>query len=264
MNDVSSLQNHTITKIAGILKSANRVLFVTGAGISADSGLPTYRGIGGLYDGETTEEGVTIEEALSGPMFARQPDLTWKYLWQIGASCVGAEPNEAHRVIALLETAEREVWVLTQNIDGLHRFAGSKNLIEVHGHMFDLICTRCQKEYQASDLLAGFCNPPTLPPCCPDTECNGIVRPQVVLFEEMLPHKVTQGLNQIARLDFDMIFAIGTSAVFPYIQQPFWMAQQLGVPSVEINPVETTLSGICRYRLTLGAAEAMRRIADEI
>ncbi len=80
-----------------------RLLFVTGAGLSADSGLPTYRGIGGLYDDKNTEEGISIEEALSGPMFSRRPALTWKYIHQIEAACRHGQPNAGHEAIADME-----------------------------------------------------------------------------------------------------------------------------------------------------------------
>jgi NAD-dependent deacetylase len=156
-------EDAVIREVAKILCDARSVLFVTGAGVSADSGLPTYRGVGGLYDGEITEDGVRIEDALSGPMFARRPALTWKYLWQIAASCAGAVPNAAHDIIAAIELEKDNVWVITQNVDGLHRFAGSNNLVEVHGNMYDLFCTACGHDYAASDLLSDFRDLPALP-----------------------------------------------------------------------------------------------------
>ncbi len=247
-----------IAEVAEILNDAKSVLFVTGAGVSADSGLPTYRGVGGLYNGQDTEEGIRIEDALSGPMFAKCPALTWKYLWQIGASCVGAVPNAAHKIIAAIESEKQDVWVITQNVDGLHRFAGSKNLVEVHGHMFDLYCTKCGRDYTASELLSDFRDQPTLPPEC--SQCHGVVRPRIVLFDELLPHGVVQSLDDLSNRDFDIVFAIGTSAVFQYIKQPLSLAQSRNRPTVEINPTQTEVSRRCRYRIQLGAADAMQRI----
>ncbi|MHB8899035.1 MAG: Sir2 family NAD-dependent protein deacetylase, partial [Thermoguttaceae bacterium] len=107
----------TIRLVADLVRVSDRILFITGAGVSADSGLPTYRGVGGLYNRGETDDGVTIEEALSGPMLEVRPDLTWKYLWQIGEACRGALPNAAHRIMAELESEKAEVWVLTQNVD---------------------------------------------------------------------------------------------------------------------------------------------------
>ena len=110
-----------LDQIAEHLRQARRVLFITGAGISADSGLPTYRGVGGLYDSDETEEGMRIEDALSGRIFAVRPDITWKYLIQIEKSCRGAKPNAAHFAIACLEEHLDQVMVFTQNVDGLDR-----------------------------------------------------------------------------------------------------------------------------------------------
>lgn len=248
----------TLEAIVRILRTCRSVLFVTGAGISADSGLPTYRGVGGLYQGQATEEGISIEEALSGWMFSRQPDITWKYLWQIGASCHGAQPNRAHEVIALLEERKRKVIVLTQNIDGLHRVAGTTNLIELHGHAFDLYCTQCRKEFTAAELIADYELEPELPPKCPD--CDGLIRPDVVLFGEHLPAQAVQGLNEVSHRPLDLVISIGTSSAFPYILQPILEASYRGAPTVEINPAETQVSDIVTYRLKLGAAEAMDRI----
>ena len=132
-----------LADVAAHLAQANSVLFITGAGISADSGLPTYRGVGGLYNGEATEEGLHIEEALSGDVFAIRPDITWKYLAQIEANCRGAQPNAAHFAIARLEEIIERVTVFTQNVDGLHRQAGSSDVIEIHGSLHDLQCTEC-------------------------------------------------------------------------------------------------------------------------
>ncbi len=112
-------------------------MFITGAGISAESGIPTYRGIGGLYNVDTTEDGVAIEEALSASTLAYTPALTWKYLAQIDIAVQGARHNRAHEVIAEMESRFPRVWTLTQNVDGFHRTA------EAHGNMHSLSCTRC-------------------------------------------------------------------------------------------------------------------------
>jgi NAD-dependent deacetylase len=249
---------HIITAIAAAIDQAERMLFITGAGISADSGLPTYRGVGGLYQGQATEEGISIEEALSGAMFARRPDITWKYLWQIGAACHGVRFNRAHEVIALLQQRKPDTWVLTQNIDGLHRAAGTVNLIEVHGHAFDLYCTKCWAEFAALELIKNYEVKPTLPPRCP--KCGGIIRPNVVLFGERLPDQAVRGMVELSNMDLELVIAIGTSGSFPYILRPIITASYLGVPSVEINPDKSNVSDIVTYRLPLRAAEAMEKI----
>jgi len=113
-----------ISKIAKLLKNCKSILFITGAGISADSGLPTYRGIGGLYNDKLTEDGIPVEMALAGETFEKRPQVTWKYLSQIEKNCRNATFNRGHEVIAEMEKCFERVWVLTQNIDGFHHAAG--------------------------------------------------------------------------------------------------------------------------------------------
>ena len=171
-----------IKKIVGWLVGAKSVFFVTGAGISADSGLPTYRGIGGLYNEAVTDEGIPIETALAGATIATRPEITWKYLGEIEKKCRGAKFNRAHEVLALMEKRFQRTWVLTQNIDGLHRAAGSKNLIEIHGDFHKLLCPACG--WKA--VVQGY-SKINIPPLCP--RCEHIVRPEVVFFGEQLPSR---------------------------------------------------------------------------
>lgn len=243
--------------VADCLARARRVLFITGAGISADSGLPTYRGVGGLYEGELTEEGLAIEEALSGEIFETRPDITWRYLAQIEAGCRGAQPNDAHRAIALLEQRLDRVMVFTQNVDGLHRMAGSRDLIEIHGNLHHLLCTVCAHD-EAVDNLIGR----ELPPRCP--ACGGLLRPNVVLFGEALPEAEMTRFIDALQTGFDMVFSIGTSSVFPYIVQPVVYAARNGTPTVEINPSRTPLSEVVDFYLPLGAAAAMSALIQRI
>ena len=155
-------QAQALDAVAAILARAQRILFVTGAGISVDSGLPTYRGIGGLYHDRLTDDGLSIEEALSGQMMATRPDIAWRYIAQIEAHCRGAQPKAAHRLIAALEQEKALVCVLTQNVDGLHRAAGSRNVIEIHGTVHRLQCMACHHGRKVHDY-AGL----QIPPECP-------------------------------------------------------------------------------------------------
>lgn len=236
----------TYREIAATLRQARRVLFVSGAGISADSGLPTYRGVGGLYNDEATEDGLTIEDALSGECMSIRPEITWKYLAQVERNCQGVRPNAAHLTIAGLER-QCEVVVLTQNIDGLHIKAGSSNVIEIHGTLEERYCAHCGTPADARDDDA--------PPRC--RQCGEIVRPRVVLFGEMLPEAALSRLyGELAR-GFDMVFVIGTTAIFPYIAEPAIRAVRAGVPTVEINPARTRLSDLVQYYIPERAAVAL-------
>lgn len=240
--------------VAALVADARRILFITGAGISADSGLPTYRGTGGLYDGRVTDTGLPIEEVLSGTMFARAPQLTWEYLLEIERHCRGAQPNAAHRAIAELEDG-REITVLTQNIDGLHRAAGSTRLIEIHGTLYRLLCLGCGADNEVADY-AGL----ALPPRCPD--CGAMLRPDVVLFGERLPAGAIQSLEDALLGEPDLIVSIGTSSVFPYIAEPIHYGRENGIATVEINPEETQVSDLVDHAWRSGAADAMTAVMD--
>jgi NAD-dependent deacetylase len=250
---------HNLTEIASLFRAAESILFITGAGISADSGLPTYRGVGGIYEQMSTADDISIEDALSASIFQERPDITWKYLWQLGAASARAKPNGAHRAIAQLETVKQNVWVMTQNVDGLHRAAGSKQLIEVHGYIFDLTCTKCHRPYSAAEMLHSYKAEVPLPPHCP--KCSGVVRPQIVLYEETLSTKVETALAQLGRTSFDLVVSIGTTAVFSYIYRHVLRARSSGVPCVEINPAETDISYLCSHRLRTTAEDAMVSIS---
>lgn len=211
-----------VDRVARLLAHAQRVLFITGAGISVDSGLPTYRGIGGLYHDRLTAEGLTIEEALSGEMMARRPDISWKYIAEIERNCRGARPNGAHRLIAALEREKAMVCVLTQNVDGLHADAGSRQLIEIHGNVRRLRCNDCMQGRQVPDY-AGLQIPPECPRCC------GTLRPDIVLFGEPLPAGAVERLEHVLETGLDLVVSIGTTSVFPYIAGPVLWAARHGV-----------------------------------
>ena len=249
------MSDPVLDAVASRLREARRVLFVTGAGISADSGLPTYRGVGGLYDGLGTEDGLPIEEALSGEMMRRDPALCWKYIAQIQAACRGARPNPGHAVIAALEQ-RCDVVVLTQNVDGLHGDAGSSEVIEVHGNVRSLVCTACGERSRVADY-AGI----SFPPIC---ACGGLVRPEVVLFGEWLPSAALARMQRALSEPFDVVFSIGTTSVFPYIATPVIDQARSGGFAVEINPGDSTVSRLVTHRIRTGAATALSAIWDRL
>lgn len=246
-------QSESIDRVAAILARSRSILFITGAGISADSGLPTYRGIGGLYNVEHPEEGFPIEEILSGGMLRRRPELTWKHLGHIEEAARGATFNRAHQVIAEIEGRFERVWTLTQNIDGFHGQAGARNVLEIHGNLHHLSCTACDFHTMVDDFSRL-----AIPPHCPN--CQAILRPNVVLFGEMLPQKTLERLYEELDIGFDAVFSIGTTSVFPYIAHPVQLARRYGWASVEINPGESRVSHLVDVKLALGAAAAMDAI----
>ncbi|SDH37440.1 NAD-dependent deacetylase [Pseudomonas panipatensis] len=248
-----------IERTLAALRGATRILVITGAGLSADSGMPTYRGLGGLYNG-VTAEGIPIEAVISGPMLRRDPALCWKYLAELGRACLNAAPNAGHLAIAELQRLKPECWVLTQNIDGFHRRAGSpsERLIEIHGELRPLYCQSCGAE---SDALEEHLQR-SLPPRC--AACGGELRPPVVLFEEMLPEAAIDSLYTELRKGFDLVMLVGTTASFPYIVEPVLRTQARGGFTVEINPAPTELSARVDVKIVGRALDILPRLISHI
>jgi NAD-dependent deacetylase len=251
---LSQADIRVIDRVVELLRPARRLLFITGAGLSADSGLPTYRGVGGLYaGGRTTPYGLPVEEVLSGAMMTTRPEITWQFILELERPTRQAVPNRGHEVIAEMESHFDAVWTLTQNVDGLHQRAGSRQVIDVHGDLHDLACRRCEYAQRVSDY-AGL----DLPPRCP--KCQGILRPCVVLFGEELAETKTIQLWSEVRAGFDVVFSIGTSSLFPYIAAPVLRAREMGIPTVEINPESTAVTRRVDLKIAGRAAEALDRI----
>jgi NAD-dependent deacetylase len=242
-----------VDRVVAILAQCRSLLFITGAGVSADSGLPTYRGIGGLYNADHPDEGIAIESILAGQMLRVRPELTWKYLGQIEEAARQATFNRAHAVIAEMERHFTRVWTLTQNIDGFHRRAGCRNLLEIHGSLFRLRCTACGFHNEVENY-EGL----EIPPRCP--ACPALLRPEVVLFGEQLPTPIIEQLYDELDTGFDAVFSIGTTSVFPYIAGPVELARRRGWATVEINPGKTTVSHLVDVKLSSGAAATLDAI----
>jgi len=216
-------------KIKETVDDAGSVVVLTGAGVSAESGVPTFRGEDGLW------RNFRAEELATPGAFARDPKLVWEwYQWrrELVAAC---KPNPAHEFIARLERASRGDFLLvTQNVDGLHRLAGSSKLLEVHGNIWDVRCTACGASRE--DRTLPF---PELPPKC--DECGGLLRPGVVWFGEALPEEAI-GRAFAAAETCDLMLVVGTSAVvYPVAYLP-QLAKRAGAYVVEVNPDETPLT----------------------
>jgi NAD-dependent deacetylase len=252
---LTETDSRAIDDVVGLLRPDRRVLFITGAGVSADSGLPTYRGVGGLYAGRLSRHGYPIEEVLSGTMMRLRPEVTWEYLVELEQSCRGATPNRAHRVVAAMEDHFAAVWTLTQNVDGLHRRAGSRQVIEIHGDLHVLVCTRCDYREEVDDYACL-----EVPPHCP--RCDAMVRPDVVLFDEELPLEKLVLLEREIVRGFDLIVSVGTSSVFPYISGPVLRARSSGIPTVEINPGRSEVSDVVDLQVAAGATLALGTLWD--
>lgn len=193
-------------------------------------------------------------------MLRRDPALCWKYLAELGKACLAARPNAGHEAIAELQKHKPECWVLTQNIDGFHRQAGSpaERLIEIHGELAPLYCQSCGAESGGlEEHLHG-----QLPPRC--AACGGVLRPPVVLFEEMLPEEAIDTLYRELRKGFDAVLVVGTTASFPYIVEPVLRTRQAGGFTAEVNPGVTELSERVDVKMTGRALDIMPQVVSHI
>jgi NAD-dependent deacetylase len=192
---------------------------LTGAGISAESGIPTFRSKGGLWEKYDPAVYASIE------VFRQDPSKYWSIRGEFIRNYDAYQPNPGHLALAELERMGLLRHVITQNIDGLHRKAGSHNVIELHGSLREIFCVDCRKEYRAPHIPEG------MPPRC---ECGGVLKPNTVLFGESLPPDALEtawGESQACRV----MLVIGTSAVVhPAASLPH-VAKQHGAVVVEIN-----------------------------
>lgn len=211
--------------VAKQIKGAKKIVFVTGAGISQESGIPTFRGKDGYWKKYDPMQLATIDA------FYQNPKLVWEWYEERRKNIFAAQPNNGHLAIAEL-AAHKDVIVLTQNIDGLHQKAGSKKVFELHGSIIRIKCTVCD---YTDDVTTSF---DFLPPKC---KCGNMLRPDVVWFGEPLPQDVWTNAIMHAQ-SCDVMVIAGTSLVVsPANTLPLY-AKQNGVVLIEVNPERTLLS----------------------
>ncbi len=248
-----------------------RVLVITGAGVSAESGIPTFRGKDGYWRNLDPAKLATPEA------FARDPKLVWEWYRERRQRICNAQPNAAHAAIAKLAQHANEFLLVTQNVDDLHVRAGmpKEKMVQIHGNIFITRCSRCdfsqkdykheheqehehehehehEKEDQDVDL-----------PRCP--ECNALMRPGVVWFGEQLPWNELQRVESyLDRGSCDLVIVAGTTATFGYIIDWALRASRDGGELIEVNPEETPLSQFATQLVREPAAVAMPQIVDQI
>ena len=192
-----------IERLAQALKESRHLCVFTGAGISVPSGIPDFRSSNGLYNTKSKYP-YPAETMISHSFYERHNEMFWDFYRSV-MLFPQAKPNEAHRFFASLETPERQVAVVTQNIDGLHQAAGSTNVFELHGSVHRNFCQSCGRQYSLEDLLGM-----DAVPRCP--KCGGAIKPDVVLYEEPLNEEVVYGAVGAIRRS-DMMVVVGTSLV---------------------------------------------------
>lgn len=224
---------------------ANNVLVLTGAGVSAESGVPTFRGGGNT----TVWKGMRFDVISSAGMLARDLPAVWEWFNYRRGLLSELRPNPAHEAIARWQTGLKDLTLVTQNIDGLHQAAGSANVIEFHGNIWRARCFDCGKRHDVGELK--FDN--GVPVCF---DCGGNLRPDVVLFGEMLPTGAFEAAAMKART-CDLCLVVGTSAVvYPAASIPE-IARTASAYVVEVNPERTPLSDLCDEVLMGKAGEIL-------
>lgn len=250
----TGLRRDLVDAVGVLLAQARSALFITGPSLSSDSGLPHFRGIPGLHR-RKPEDGKVFERALSVDMLAAKPETTWRYLVEIDAAVRGAAPNRGHEVLVQLERSLERTSIMTINVDRLHQRAGSRNVIEMHGALHDLLCKRCElsSRQERYDQLA-------IPPRC--VTCGGVLRPDMPLFGEPLPLDPFTRLQAELDEGFDMVFAIGVGKMYSYVARPLLIAKQEGIPTVEIGAEHTDLSDIVDFRFRGSPARVLDLIGS--
>lgn len=218
-----------LTAAMALVAKARRIAVLTGAGVSAESGIPTFRGLGGLWNGRDPMSLATPQA------FADDPALVWEFYNFRRDLVAKAEPNPAHLALAEFADRHRHVILITQNVDRLHQRAGSRDVLELHGNLSDVRCTGCGRTADRSGE--------TLPPLPRCESCGALERPAVVWFGEGLPQKVWRAAEAAVGA-CDLLLVVGTSAVVYPAAGLVVSAQNAGASVIEVN-LEPTPAGDC-------------------
>ncbi|MGV3721042.1 MAG: SIR2 family NAD-dependent protein deacylase [Actinomycetota bacterium] len=245
------------------LRTARRVLVFCGAGVSAESGLPTFRGAGGLWEGHRIEEVATPEA------FEFNPELVWRFYAMRQEALPHVEPNAAHRVLAAMEDRYADFLLVTQNVDNLHERAGSSRMLKLHGSLMEVRCTECERitpidtPVSSKDAAAG-----TLPHC----RCGGLLRPNIVWFGELLNRSHLTEIDAFIRSSrqpgagapMTVVLVIGTSGQVSGGYGIAPLARSFGAKVVEINPEVSVVSGDVDLALREPAGALLARVWPQI
>ena len=232
-----------------------RVFVITGAGVSAESGIPTFRGKDGYWRNLDPAKLATPEA------FARDPELVWEWYRERRQRICNAQPNAAHAAITRLAQHADEFLLVTQNVDDLHARSGLRadKMVQIHGDIFVTRCSRCDFGF-----TEGMEEQQEIPKC---TRCAALMRPGVVWFGEQLPWKELQRVeNYLDRGACDLVIVAGTTATFGYIVDWALRAspERFRGELIEVNPEETPLSEFATQRIHESAAVALPKIVDQV
>ncbi len=248
---MQSLSDLTISReLCERFLNASRVLVLTGAGVSAESGVPTFRGGGNT----AVWKGMPFDVISSAQMVDQDLAAVWEWFDYRRQLLSALKPNAAHQEIAGWQSRFADLKLVTQNIDGLHQLAGSRDVIELHGSIWRSRCIACHERQEISrdDKRADAC-----------LSCGDLVRPDVVLFGEILPAGAFEAAAEAAA-NCELCFVVGTSAlVYPAAALPA-IARDAGAYVCEVNPERTPLSELCHEVLTGKAGEVLPRISQQM
>jgi NAD-dependent deacetylase len=226
------------------VRAANAVAALTGAGVSAESGIPTFRSNGGFWRSRRFED-------LATPAgFARDPKMVWEWYEERRRGIAAAEPNAGHFALVDLEKKKPHFMLITQNVDGLHERAGSRNVIRLHGSIWEVRCTDCGRTH----IEHGILDP--LPPRC---SCGGVLRPGVVWFGESLPEGAIESAAE-AVLSARVLIVAGTSAQVYPAAGLIPLAIRQGAQVIEVNPDATDFSDDATWTLRGTSADILPRL----
>lgn len=246
---------YEIERAARLFRRAHRAIALSGAGVSVPSGIPDFRSpVTGLWDHAQALQVASIFG------FLEDPRVFFEWVRPIARMISAAQPNPAHRALAELERRGMLRAILTQNIDDLHQRAGSRRVLELHGHMREATCMRCYRLYPARELLAQFIRDGEIPRC---VHCGGVVKPNVVLYGEMLPMRtMEEAEREVDNCDL-MIVAGSSLQVSPAADMPF-RAQEHGASLIIANLGPTPLDKYADVVVRANVAETLPRIVAAI
>lgn len=231
---------------ADLLRGASRVVAFTGAGVSAESGVPTFRGAGGLWEGQR------VEEVATPWAFQADPARVWRFYEERRRNLTLVHPNPGHLVLALWQERFPSFALITQNVDGLHAAAGSRGVLELHGNIWRVRCTACEREREEREVPLA-----QVPPRC--GVCGGMERPAVVWFGEVLPAE-TFNEAAVAASRADVLVVVGTSAVVYPAAGLVDLAVERGAQVIEVNPEASALAHHAAVALRGPAGEFLPRV----
>ena len=227
-----------IDRLKEIIDKSNKIVVMTGAGVSTESGIKDFRG----KDGISKFSNIPVEILISHTYFIHNTEEFYKY-YKLCFNCLDKEPNITHKYLKELEDKGKLLGIITQNVDGLHTKAGSKNVCEIHGSIYRNTCVECGKKYGPEDVF----NAEGVPKC----SCGGIIKPDVVLYEEQLPYDAVMKADELVR-EADTLIVLGTSlVVYPaagYVER--FLGDNLVIINMDKTPYDNDATLVIHDKLS--------------